>query len=429
MAKPAITKRAVKGSALTYAELDTNFQNLTDATIALTAGTGGTQVISDLNGNITLVAGTGVTLAGDNTAKTITINTAGTGTVNSGVDKRIPFYSGTGTTLDDSALSLQVVSGSLVLKNEDHPSINNGLVIDYGASGTAYSNIDGDATSIVASVGDTSTGKTAYLNLFNGIAYIKGSTSVNLETMNTSFGIGTSGDTVLTCSSSLNLLIRNGASGSSIKVASGANGNIELNPAGTGLVKVLADFDLTTGVIGTSTTDTDIYIEPNGTGKVVTSTDLSVTGSIQINDKQAVNGPAFRAYPATAQTIPSGSLQKVTFGTESYDTNSNFASSTFTPTVEGYYQLNATVRLDGSTGTGECMIVLYKNSSEYARGNNQSGTEQGASFYSMQISDIAYANGSTDSFHIRIQQTSGSNRETTAGSTISYFSGSMIRGA
>lgn len=79
MAKPAITKRAVKGSALTYAELDTNFQNLSDATIALTAGTGGTQVISDLNGNITLVAGTGVTLSGDNTAKTITINSTSGG--------------------------------------------------------------------------------------------------------------------------------------------------------------------------------------------------------------------------------------------------------------------------------------------------------------------------------------------------------------
>lgn len=74
MAKPSITKRQTKGAALTYAELDTNFQNLADATVALTAGSGGTQVVSDLNGNITLVAGTNVTITGDNTAKTITIN-------------------------------------------------------------------------------------------------------------------------------------------------------------------------------------------------------------------------------------------------------------------------------------------------------------------------------------------------------------------
>jgi hypothetical protein len=156
---------------------------------------------------------------------------------------------------------------------------------------------------------------------------------------------------------------------------------------------------------------------------------LSVSGPISVGGKQAVNGPAFRAYVATGQAITSGSQQKVTFGTENFDTNSNFASSRFTPTIEGYYQLNATVRIDGTSSTGECMIVLYKNGSEYARGHNQSGTEQGASFYSMSVSDIAYANGAGDFFEVYIQQTSGGNRNTTAGSPISYFSGAMVRGA
>ena len=77
MTKPSITKRAVKDAALTYAELDQNFQNLADATVTITAGTGGTAVTADLNGTITLVAGTNVTLTGDNTAKTITINSSG----------------------------------------------------------------------------------------------------------------------------------------------------------------------------------------------------------------------------------------------------------------------------------------------------------------------------------------------------------------
>lgn len=76
MAKPSITFRNTKGSALTYTELDQNFTNLKDATVTLQAGTGGTDVVSDLNGKITLVAGTGVTLTGDNTAKTVTINSS-----------------------------------------------------------------------------------------------------------------------------------------------------------------------------------------------------------------------------------------------------------------------------------------------------------------------------------------------------------------
>lgn len=155
---------------------------------------------------------------------------------------------------------------------------------------------------------------------------------------------------------------------------------------------------------------------------------VSSTG-FNVNNKQAVNGPAFRAYIDGAQTITSGSQQKVTFGTETFDTNSNFASSTFTPTVEGYYQLNATVRISGSSGTGEIMLTIWKNGSEYARGTNEDGTEQGANWYSMQVSDIAYANGTTDYFEIYIQQTSGGNRDTTAGTNISYFSGVMVRGA
>jgi hypothetical protein len=156
---------------------------------------------------------------------------------------------------------------------------------------------------------------------------------------------------------------------------------------------------------------------------------LNVSGSYQVAGKQAVNGPAFRAYIAGSQTITSGSQQKVTFGTETFDTNNNFASSTFTPTVEGYYQLNATVRISGSSGLGEIMLTIWKNGSEYARGTNEQGTEQGNNFYSLQVSDLAYANGTSDYFEIYIQQTTGGNRDTTAGQNISYFSGAMVRGA
>jgi len=161
----------------------------------------------------------------------------------------------------------------------------------------------------------------------------------------------------------------------------------------------------------------------------VVSGNLSITGTYQVGGKQAVNGPAFRAYIATEQAITSGSQQKVTFGTETFDTNSNFSSSRFTPTIEGYYQLNATVRIEGNSGTGECMITIWKNGSEYARGTNEQGTEQGANWYSMQVSDLAYANGTGDYFEIYIQQGSGGNRNTTAGTNISYFSGAMVRGA
>lgn len=128
------------------------------------------------------------------------------------------------------------------------------------------------------------------------------------------------------------------------------------------------------------------------------------------------------------QTITSGSQQKALFQVEDYDTNNNFANSRFTPTVAGYYQLNSTVRFDGSTGTGECMIVIRKNGSEYKRGWNSSGTNFANDFWSMSVSALAYANGAGDYFEVFVQQGSGSNRNiTVAGGNITYFNGFLAK--
>jgi hypothetical protein len=159
---------------------------------------------------------------------------------------------------------------------------------------------------------------------------------------------------------------------------------------------------------------------------------MSVGNSYLIAGKQAVNGPAFSAYAnATLQTITSGSQQKVLFQTEEFDTNNNYANSRFTPTVEGYYQLSAEVRLDGASGTGEMMIVLYKNGSEYKRGINQQGTQIAANFWAMQVSSLVYANGTSDYFEIYVQQGSGGSVTVTAvnNPAITWFNGCMLRGA
>lgn len=80
MAKPTIVTRAGKGAALSWTEGDANVTNLQNATVTLKAGTAGTDVVSDLNGTVTIVAGTNISLSGDNSAKTLTItNTASSG--------------------------------------------------------------------------------------------------------------------------------------------------------------------------------------------------------------------------------------------------------------------------------------------------------------------------------------------------------------
>jgi hypothetical protein len=144
--------------------------------------------------------------------------------------------------------------------------------------------------------------------------------------------------------------------------------------------------------------------------------------------------PTFSAYPNTSitQTILSnGAQQQVLFQNEEWDNNGNFANSRFTPTVAGYYQLNATVRISGTMGTGESMITIWKNGAEYHRGWNASGTEVGANFFGLQVSALVYANGTTDYFEIYVQQGSGGSRDiTVAGQpgfgNITWFNGVYV---
>ena len=140
-------------------------------------------------------------------------------------------------------------------------------------------------------------------------------------------------------------------------------------------------------------------------------------------------GPAFSAYPATSQTLSSsGTQSKILFGTEEFDTASCFSSSRFTPNVAGYYQINSTVRFDGGgPGTGECMIVIWKNGSEAKRGWNSGGTSFANDFFSMSVSGLIYLNGSTDYVEIYAQQVSGGNRTTSAYANISFFQGFLAR--
>lgn len=73
MTKPAITFRNVKGSALTYTELDENFDNLQDATINFTGDSGDTRSM-DLNDSTLIKGSHEIKVIVDETTQTITVD-------------------------------------------------------------------------------------------------------------------------------------------------------------------------------------------------------------------------------------------------------------------------------------------------------------------------------------------------------------------
>jgi hypothetical protein len=133
----------------------------------------------------------------------------------------------------------------------------------------------------------------------------------------------------------------------------------------------------------------------------------------------AGNGPAFSAYQATNQSIPSATQTKVTVGTEEFDTNSNFASSRFTPTVAGYYQINGSVQTNGSQ--------QYLSSSIFKNGTLYKYGSFGTTVYQSSVSSLVYLNGSTD--YVELYAYGASAFDSQNGIAATYFNGAMVRSA
>jgi hypothetical protein len=162
-----------------------------------------------------------------------------------------------------------------------------------------------------------------------------------------------------------------------------------------------------------SNTDRTLTL-PDATGTILTTATAGVP----------VNGPAFAANQNTGQSISSGVSTKLVFGTEIFDTNGCFDSSTnyrFTPTVAGYYVLSSGCYINT---TGTKLLQLYKNGSViFELGRNASGTDT-----TLSGSATVYANGSTDYFEIYALSTVTAIAGASDAS-LKWFTGAMVRSA
>jgi hypothetical protein len=133
-----------------------------------------------------------------------------------------------------------------------------------------------------------------------------------------------------------------------------------------------------------------------------------------------VNGPAFSAYPSSSQSISNNTYTKILFQTEEFDTNNNFASSTFTPTVAGYYQVNLSITPTTTVTLVEAAI--YKNGTAIKR-SYFVGTNGMAI-----TSALIYMNGTTD-YLDGYGFVSGTTPSLSANLALTYFQASMVRAA
>lgn len=136
----------------------------------------------------------------------------------------------------------------------------------------------------------------------------------------------------------------------------------------------------------------------------------------------AIDGPSFSAFPNTPQTLSAGTDTKILFQAEEWDTNNNFASSRFTPTVAGYYTVNASMQMASSFTTG--ILKIFKNGNEFKVGQSTGGTNVTGIFT---VACQIYFNGSTD--YIEVYGNIGTGQAIVANGITTFFQASMVRAA
>ena len=135
--------------------------------------------------------------------------------------------------------------------------------------------------------------------------------------------------------------------------------------------------------------------------------------------------PAFSATPSTTQSVTSATYTKVNFGTENFDTNSNFASSRFTPTVAGYYFISGSIYSVSTAAATYIWALVYKNGALALSGNLNPPVSSVDGVGT--VNGLLYMNGSTDYVEMYCYLAGTLPVIQTGASTV--FSGFLARGA
>jgi hypothetical protein len=145
-------------------------------------------------------------------------------------------------------------------------------------------------------------------------------------------------------------------------------------------------FDAKADLLTATANDTPARLAVGANNTVLTADSSTATG-LKWAAVAASSGPTFQG-SASVQNPTQNVDTKVTFTTENWDSDGCYASSRFTPTKAGYYQVNYSVALNDC---GRAYTTLFKNTDAYLRGSDSDITN-----FISQGSVLVDMNGTTD---------------------------------
>jgi hypothetical protein len=152
-------------------------------------------------------------------------------------------------------------------------------------------------------------------------------------------------------------------------------------------------------LIAATAADTPARLAVGTNGQVLTADSTAATG-MKWAAAASNSFPAFSAGTGSTNTnYTSNTATKVSFTDEEFDTDNCFSSSRFTPTVAGYYQINASLVCNNPANIAHDLF-LYKNGSAHKRLFTMSAVNGNG--LGLQGNAIVYMNGTTDYLEIYI---------------------------
>ena len=135
-----------------------------------------------------------------------------------------------------------------------------------------------------------------------------------------------------------------------------------------------------------------------------------------------------RAFRNATQSINTNTDTKIDFDSETFDSNNDFASGTFTAPVTGYYQVNARVRITyagGFVANTRTYLMIFTEGNLYSIGNRLGLTTSATTTLNENsgttITDIVFLN-SGETLDIRVYHNRGASSNIVTGSAESYVS-------
>jgi hypothetical protein len=176
---------------------------------------------------------------------------------------------------------------------------------------------------------------------------------------------------------------------------------------------------MTVKISGTDGIDTAQLRAPDGDPVAMT---IDNAGKVAF---PATPVPAFWAILTPAsQGIGSLNAWGIPVLTKQFDTNNCFQSGRFTPTVEGYYQVNASCNFTAASGLVGLAVRIVKSGNPLSRSYAMSATPVDGG---ISVSSLIYMNGTTDWIELQGLVTAG---VTPAFSPLTTaFSASLVRAA